>query len=150
MSLDFLPNAGPIERQMAADYAARRARLFNAPVRRVPIFVPVEPVKLVEPVVEPPPAEVEVDIDPDQPVTVWTVMRAACKKHRLTMEQLRSSSRRRDIIMARQECFYAMRHEVPWLGRRMSLPEIAHLFGMDHTTILHGIRQHAKRMEAVQ
>jgi len=47
MSIDMLPNnAGPVQRQMAAEYAARRARLYNsapAPVRALPRPQPVSP-----------------------------------------------------------------------------------------------------------
>lgn len=49
-----------------------------------------------------------------------------------------SQRRWKEIVLARQECYYRARMET---GK--SLPEIARFFGgRDHTTILHGIRQY--------
>lgn len=148
MSVDFLPNTwSPTQMATAQAHAVRRARLFNAPAPiRKPIHIPPPVAAVVEPEPEPIEEEQPVDTEPSKTPTAWTVMRAVCRKYRITMEQLRSASRRRDIIRARHECFHVMRNEVPWLGRRMSLPEIGHLFGMDHSTILHGIRQHTRRL----
>ena len=142
MSIDMLPNnAGPVQRQMAAEYAERRARLFAAPVVRAPVVVPAPvPVPVVETIPEPEPEREE------QLTAAQSIMRDACRKHGLTMEELRGTTRRRDIVHARQECFYRMRTEVTALGRPLSLPRIARLFGRDHSTIVHGIERHAQRM----
>jgi len=142
MSIDMLPNnAGPVQRQMAAEYAERRARLFAAPVVRAPVVVPAPvPVPVVEIIPEHEPEREE------QLTAAQSIMRDACRKHGLTMEELRGTTRRRDIVHARQECFYRMRTEVTALGRPLSLPRIARLFGRDHSTIVHGIERHAQRM----
>lgn len=142
MSMDMLPNnAGPVQRQMAAEYAARRARLFAVPVVRAPVVVPAPvPVPVVEIIPEHEPEREE------QLTAAQSIMRDACRKHGLTMEELRGTTRRRDIVHARQECFYRMRTEVTALGRPLSLPRIARLFGRDHSTIVHGIERHAQRM----
>ena len=142
MSIDMLPNnAGPVQRQMAAEYAERRARLFAAPVVRAPVVVPAPvPVPVVEIIPEHEPEREE------QLTAAQSIMRDACRKHGITMEELRGTTRRRDIVHARQECFYRMRTEVTALGRPLSLPRIARLFGRDHSTIVHGIERHAQRM----
>lgn len=142
MSIDMLPNnAGPVQRQMAAEYAERRARLFAVPVVRAPVVVPAPvPVPVVETIPEPEPEREE------QLTAAQSIMRDVCRKHGLTMEELRGTTRRRDIVHARQECFYRMRTEVTALGRPLSLPRIARLFGRDHSTIVHGIERHAQRM----
>ena len=45
---------------------------------------------------------------------------------------------------ARQLCFYRIQRECNY-----SLPRIGRLFGRDHTTVLHGIRQEEKRQEGL-
>jgi chromosomal replication initiation ATPase DnaA len=65
------------------------------------------------------------------------------KQHGITFRQMISP--RRDIKLAR-----ARQHAMWELDRHtnLSLPQIGKLLGdRDHTTILHGIRAHAKRIE---
>lgn len=143
MSVDFLPNrATPSQIEAARAHLERRARLYNLPVSKP------KPIYIAPP--EPEPVEVvaeEAAIEDDTPLTAWSVKRAICKKYRLTIDELRSTARRKDIVRARHECFYLMRYEVPWIGQQgMSLHAIARQFGRDHTTILHGIRQHTRRL----
>lgn len=43
------------------------------------------------------------------------------------------------------------RHCAMWLARQhtmQSLPQIARMLGLDHTTVLHGVARHAERMAA--
>lgn len=56
----------------------------------------------------------------------------------ITYAQLFSAQRHREIVAARQECFYRCSVET-----NKSLPEIGRYFGnKDHTTVLHGIRKY--------
>lgn len=64
-------------------------------------------------------------------------------RHELTLEQLLSDTRKRHISWPRQEAMYEVAKRRTW----MSLPDIGRVFGgKDHTTILHGIREHCKRI----
>ena len=65
----------------------------------------------------------------------------------LSPEDILSRSRDRSIAHARQEVIwrlYSARH--PDGARRFSMPQIGRYLGQDHTTILHAIRAHEKRM----
>ena len=64
------------------------------------------------------------------------------RKHGVSYVELLSDRRSRYVAWPRQEVMYRAAKET-----RLSLPAIGRLLGgRDHTTILHGIRQHAKRM----
>jgi hypothetical protein len=143
--LDLLPNsAGPVQRAMAEAYSARRQRLFNG-ARATPKQVVVLR-SLVPPAPPPPEPEAEEPEDDGRP-TVRSVMRAVCTKHRVSRTELLSMSRQKRIILCRQECCYELRRSILIQGRQISLPEIGrHLGGLDHTTVMHGIKQHAKRL----
>lgn len=70
------------------------------------------------------------------------VIREVCAKHGLTVEQVMKRDRHGPIVRARQEFFYRAKHDC---GK--SLSETGNFFGgLDHTTVLHGIRAHEKRM----
>lgn len=60
-----------------------------------------------------------------------------------TPEVLRSEIRTRSVAAARQECFWRLREELQW-----SYPRIGHLFHRDHTSVIHGCRVHAARLQA--
>ena len=67
-------------------------------------------------------------------------------RHGLTLDELKSPQRARRIAWPRQE---AMK-EIYDTGR-FSLPQIGGFFGgRDHTTVLHAIRAHAKRLAEAQ
>ena len=66
------------------------------------------------------------------------VLQEVAGKHGCTRADLRSP--RRVFIEARQEAFYRLATECS-----MSLPRIGALMNRDHTTVLHGIRVHARR-----
>ena len=60
----------------------------------------------------------------------------------VTIADIRSTRRAREIVEARHEVFWRCRHETSH-----SLPAIARLTGnFDHTTVLYGIRRYEERM----
>lgn len=64
------------------------------------------------------------------------------RKHGLTVADIRSSRRDRAAVAARHEVFWRCRKETTH-----SLPSIGRFLGKkDHTTIMHGIKMHEKRM----
>lgn len=67
-----------------------------------------------------------------------------CAKHEIELNELLSPRRSREVVKARHECFWRCKKETS-----LSFPQIGRYFGSrDHTTVLHGIRQHEKRMRA--
>lgn len=75
-------------------------------------------------------------------VVKMTIARIA-EKHGLTPDHLIGLSRLAPIVRARQEAM----HEIHQLGR-FSLTAIGlYLGGRDHTTIIHGIRAHERRLD---
>lgn len=61
--------------------------------------------------------------------------------YRLSWDEILGRSQERRVAWPRQEAW-----SVIWAQGRLSLPEIGRRFDRDHTTVLHGVRQHAKRM----
>lgn len=62
------------------------------------------------------------------------------ERHGMTVTQMKSKSRKKPIVLARQEAMYLLREH------GLSYPLIAKLTGVtDHTTALHGANAHAKR-----
>jgi chromosomal replication initiation ATPase DnaA len=74
--------------------------------------------------------------------TTHAIICEVAVKHNLTFDQIVSKSRRRPIAWARQEAFDRLYRET-----RASLPFIAEIFKMDHTTILYGIFAHRERKQ---
>jgi len=62
--------------------------------------------------------------------------------HGLTPRDLLGRSRMRPITRARMTAYAEIRDRLGY-----SYPEIGMIFGRDHTTILHGVRQARKREE---
>ena len=62
------------------------------------------------------------------------------------LQELCGRGRSRSIARARHEVWWRIRHHPE---RYLSLPEIARLFGRDHTTIMAGIEAHAQRLAAL-
>jgi chromosomal replication initiation ATPase DnaA len=54
----------------------------------------------------------------------------------ISPKELRSKNRSKEIAHARFEAFYLQQQA------GFSLPEIGKFYGMDHTSVLHGIRRH--------
>lgn len=70
--------------------------------------------------------------------------------HAIHVRDILSLSRARPIAHARQDFMWRAR-QVRWQdgGYRYSLPQVARFLGLkDHTSVLHGVRAHGKRMEA--
>lgn len=63
------------------------------------------------------------------------------ERYNLSVKEMTSPSRSRRVVMARNEAFWRIREETT-----LSFPQIGMKFGRDHTTVLHGYRQHAKRL----
>lgn len=76
----------------------------------------------------------------DETSRAWAIIKETCDEYRIHVSWFYSSSRRTCHVRPRWHAAYRLRTE---LG--MSLLRIAREFGgMDHTTILHGIRRHAE------
>lgn len=70
----------------------------------------------------------------------------AAEAHGLTLDELMTRTNRRKISHARHAAMWAMwqchrRDGVP----SYSLPQIGAFFGLDHTTVLYGLRAYAER-----
>jgi hypothetical protein len=71
----------------------------------------------------------------------WRILaKQICDEHGADFDEVCGDRRYQHLVLIRQEIFYRIRVE---LG--MSYPEIGKRFNRDHTTILHGVRRHAKR-----
>jgi chromosomal replication initiator protein len=78
------------------------------------------------------------------------IVREVAEGHGLTVADLTGPSRLRYVCHARQEAMWLIRQVRSSGGKpRFSLPFIGSLLGeRDHTTVLHGVREHAKRLAA--
>ncbi len=74
--------------------------------------------------------------------SIRQVCRDVMKRHGISHDDFYSKSRKRPVAWARQEAM-AIAHDA---GK--SLPMIGRHFGMDHTSILHGVRAHKARSGA--
>jgi chromosomal replication initiation ATPase DnaA len=63
------------------------------------------------------------------------------EKHSVPAAEILSSRRHKAIVHARHEAFWRCKYETT-----CSLPQIARLFNVDHTTVLNGVRVHAERI----
>lgn len=69
------------------------------------------------------------------------IVAEVCKKHRISFETIKGKQRSHPIVAAKFEAYYRLSTETT-----LSLPQIGRLMGgKDHTSILHGIRQHKAR-----
>jgi len=80
------------------------------------------------------------------PALKWKGIKAeVARKHGITLKEMASPQRKRNIVLARQEAFYRLKTETamsfPEIGRRMG--------GLDHTTVLYGYRRHAALLAKV-
>ncbi len=76
-------------------------------------------------------------------VTWKTIALDVCSKYGVSMLDLLSHRRDRQIVKARYEAFWRCRVETT-----MSLTQMGTRFNRDHTSCLHGIRKHTERIEA--
>lgn len=66
-----------------------------------------------------------------------------CERRGLALEDVTSSSRLNDLVIARHEIWARMRDELSW-----SYPRIGRAFGdFDHSSVISGIRAHAERQK---
>ncbi len=78
------------------------------------------------------------------------IMSMVAERHGLSVDDLKSHSRAKKYAWPRQEVMW-MARQLRWAdGRfRYSYPYIARRLGLrDHTTVIYGERQHAKRLAA--
>lgn len=66
-----------------------------------------------------------------------------CRRRGVVREQLCGRARTSSVSRARQELWWLIRNQPEM---HYSLPEIASLFRRDHTTVLHGIQAHQRRV----
>lgn len=68
-------------------------------------------------------------------------------RHRLKVSELLGRCRARAYAWPRHEAMWLIRQlRYPDGSHRYSLPQIAAFFGMDHTSVLHGVRRHEARI----
>lgn len=137
---------------MIGSDTARQERLARMGMAKPPLAVvrrkPVQPRRLfLAPIVEVEPEPAPALASGPAPMRPWkAILAEVCKKHGVHPRDVLRHDRRQFICAARFEAFYRVREERPHL----SLPQIAKMFGgYDHTTVLNGIRQHAKRLAEV-
>lgn len=77
------------------------------------------------------------------------IIAEVAEAHGFTFEDMTGPRKFREISVARQEAIWACRQvRRPDGSQRYSLPFLGHLLNRDHTTVLHGERQHAARLKA--
>jgi chromosomal replication initiation ATPase DnaA len=69
------------------------------------------------------------------------ILQEVAATHDVTVEDLKSEARGRWIVYPRQEAMWRMVQT-----GKFSLPQIASFLNRDHTTVLHGWKQHGKRL----
>ena len=76
-------------------------------------------------------------------ITGASVLAEVAKRHGMTSSDLMSLTRKREVSWPRQEAMYEIFVRCPHL----SYPAIGRMLGgMDHTTVLHGVRVHCERI----
>ncbi len=81
------------------------------------------------------------------PRTAISIASAVAETHGLTLQALRTGSRRARVAHARQEAMAALRAQTRPDGRpRYSFPWIARFFALSHSTVIHGVRTHQGRV----
>lgn len=132
------------EQALKERYVEARWRLGGGPkprsARSLPSAILVQHVRQQWPVFTASPVAVETK--PDFQTAADMIIREVAAKHGLTVWEVKATRRKVKIVDARYEAFFRLSKETA-----MSLPMIGRkLGGYDHTTVLHGIRMHEKRM----
>lgn len=73
------------------------------------------------------------------------ITREVCRKHGVTMGDLISPRRSYYIVSARHELFWRLYEETS-----MSLPQIGRRFNRDHTSVMHGVKSHQRKVREAQ
>lgn len=127
-------------------YAEVRRRLYGGPVRlsspKVTLAVVETPA--VDPVPPPTQKKAKTPIAKPEvlPPSSWRpIAEEVCAARKVRFEDVVSTTRFNDIVMARHEIWLRMRNELHW-----SYPRIGAAFGpFNHTTVISGIRAHVER-----
>jgi hypothetical protein len=110
-----------------AGYGPEPVKELEAPEPRVKVnFVPK---------IQPP--------EPKKRYSMPQITQQVAQKYGLTSGLLRGPRRQKSIVMARFEAWWRIREECPYL----SYPQIGMYFNRDHSTVIHGARKHAERIE---
>jgi chromosomal replication initiator protein len=123
---------------IAARYPSNIRELEGALIRAVAYIsisgLPMS-VENIQPVIDPPSEQIE--------VTPEAVMQAVADIMNVSLEDLKSNSRRREISSARQVGMYLMRQHTD-----LSLPKIGEMFGgKDHTTVMYSCDKIAQQLD---
>lgn len=73
--------------------------------------------------------------------TLAAIIRDVAERHNLEPGDLKKRSRKRWFAWARQEYMWLAYQEGRWTYAQIGMP----VGGLDHTTVIHGIRAHADR-----
>jgi hypothetical protein len=73
---------------------------------------------------------------------VRRIIKEVGEVHGLTKDQMLSDTRKREVVAARHELMYRIRHEIG-----MSFLEIGAYFKRDHTTIINSVFRHTEKLE---
>lgn len=153
---------GSAKASQHAAWAAAHGRLWGDPGRPSPTKIvaprrPVSPFQRKKSDFIGPPTRIQwlfpeaiIEVDPtgSRDSLIWSrpawmkVAKEVATKHGVTVKELRSARRDRVVVAARHEAFWRCSKDLA-----MTLPQIGRCFGdRDHTTVLHGVRMHEKRM----
>lgn len=82
-------------------------------------------------------------------ITIQDILNEVAAKHNITVEELTSRLQRRDITAARHEAMWRMRQEkIKGVRPHWSYSRIVSALKLkNHTSAIHGVRAHVKRME---
>ena len=76
------------------------------------------------------------------PSSARDILKLVADRHEMTVDELLSKSRKTRFIRARWDAMYLLRMSPKLGGGRRSLPEIGRAMGgMDHTSVIHGLRR---------
>jgi len=76
------------------------------------------------------------------PLTMREIIKQVAGKHRVTVNDILSERRARNVVAARHEAMWRCKMETT-----NSLPHIGRVFGgRDHSTVIHAVKKHEQRM----
>ena len=87
-------------------------------------------------------ADITASAVPLVPARVRFALERVCALHQIPIELLFASRRTARILAARRHAWAEIGKLVKPDGRPISSVQIARWFGVDHTTVLYGVRQH--------